>query len=319
MKPTICPFLGILDDPETHHAFPSMRNCCQRARPIEPVSLEHQSSHCLCLDYVHCAMLSRSPGAALPVDLQVPQSSGKRSVIGVGITILIVMILILVGWRQSWLLARSAAPTPMMTELPSATITLATPISTSRIAIPNVVTNPQNTSTVSPSHIPSVTATQTPVAYPTNIGENTKTTVPSATMTVCGPPSGWVIYIVQPNDSLSHLGQKFGVTVADLQEANCMGIEVTIYSGQKLYVPNVPVLTVPVYPTRTPTESVSPTEEYEVSTNTPEPVSTDTPFPTDTPQLTDTPLPTSTTHPTNTLPHLHCQQIQPHRYFNPTT
>jgi LysM repeat protein len=290
MKPTICPFLAHKDDPETHHAFPSLRNCCRRARPIEPVCLEHQSTHCLSLNYVRCAVLANSPSIPLPVDLQVKEASRKRYYIGVAISVVLMLILIVVGWRQSWFLARSAAPVPTKTELNTAPIVIATPISTSRIAIPNVLTNVQKTSTLSPSFTPStspsLTATPTTGEYPTIIVENTKTTVPLATDTICAPPSGWVIYIVQSNDSLSYLGLKFGVTVAELQEANCMGSSVIIYTGQKLYVPNVPTLTPPVSPT----------------TDTPEPVYTDTPFPTNTPQPTDTPNPTSTPYPTNTVP-----------------
>jgi LysM repeat protein len=292
MKPTICPFLGLKDDPETHQAFPSLRNCCQRARPIEPVSLEHQSTHCLSLNYVRCAVLANSEIIPLPVDFQVMEPSRKRYYIGAVISVVLIMILIVVGWRQSWFLAQSSAPTPMKTDLYSGTVVIPTPISTSRIAIPSVLTNTQKISTLSPnltpsSPVPSPTATPTPDAYPTIIVENTQTTIPLATETICAPPSGWVTYVVQPNDSLFNLGLKFGVTVADLQEANCMGASVVIYAGQRLYVPNVPTRIPPVSPTRIPTESASPT--------TPEPVSTETPFPTDTPQ------PTNTTNPTNTL------------------
>jgi LysM repeat protein len=306
MKPTICPFLGLKDDPETHHAFPSLRNCCRRARPIEPVSLEHQSTHCLCLNYVRCSVLANSLSIPLPVELQVTESSRKRNYIGVAISVVLMMILIVVAWRQSWFLARSAAPAPMKTELNTAPIVIATPISTSRIAIPNVLTNAQKTSTLSPSLTPSTSpspmVTPIPGEYPTIIVGNTTTTVPLATDTICAPPSGWVIYIVQSNDSLSYLGLKYGVTVTELQEANCMGSVVMIYTGQKLYVPNVPTLTPPVSPTRTPTESASPTIETEISTDTPEPVSTDTPFPAGTPQPTDTPNQTSIPYPTNTVP-----------------
>ena len=305
MKPSICPFLGLKDDPETHHAFPSLGNCCQRARPIEPVSLEHQSTHCLCSDYVRCAVLANNLIIPLPVELQVTEPSRKRNYIGAAITVVLIMILIVVGWRQNWYMVRSAAPALTMTEVNSDPIVISSPISTSRVAIPNVVTNPQNTLTLSnsltPSMSPSLMVTPTPGEYPTMVVENTKTTVPLASETICAPPSGWVIYIVQPNDSLFDLGLKFGVTVAELQEGNCMGASVILYVGQKLYVPNMPMRTPPVSSTRIPTKSATPTEENEIYTDTPEPVPTDTPIPTDTPQPTDTPNPTSTLYPTYTL------------------
>jgi LysM repeat protein len=304
MKPTICPHLGLKDDPETYQAFPSLRNCCQRARPIEPVSLEHQSTHCLCLNHVHCVVLVNSLTIPLPVELQVRGDTRKRIYLGGAISLVLLTILIVVGWRQGWFMARSASPAPTKTDLIPNPIVIATPTSTRRIAMPNVYTNAQNTLTptpnLTPSMSPSLTVTPTPDEYPTNIVENTQTTVPLATETICAPPSGWVVYIVQANDSLFYLGIQFGVTVTELQEANCMGTGVIIYTGQKLYVPNVLTLTPPVIPQ--PTESASPTDESEISTDTPEPVFTDTPFPTDTQQPTDTPNPSSTPNPTNTLP-----------------
>jgi len=305
MKPTDCPFLGLEDDSETHHAFPSLRNFCLRARPIEIVSLEHQSSHCLCLDYVRCPVLSASLKAPLPDELRVFEPSQRRNYTGVAITFVVIIILIVVGWRQSWFLARSAAPTPTNTALVSEPAAISTPISTSRIAIPTVLTDAQNTPTLppnlTPSMYPSLAVTPVPGEYPTIIVENTQTTIPMASETVCTPLPGWVVYIVQPNDSLFNIGLKFGVTVAKLQEVNCMGTSVVIYTGQKLYVPYVATLTPPLSPTYQPTESASPTEIIDLPTNTPEPVPTDTPFLTDTPQPSDTPHPTSTSYPTNTV------------------
>ena len=304
MKPTICPHLGLKDDPDTYQAFPSLRNCCQRARPVEPVSLEHQSTHCLRLNHVHCVVLANSLTIPLPVEIQVRRETRKRYYIGGTISLVLIMILLIVGWRQSWFLARSASPAPAKTELISTSFVIATPISTSRIAMPNIYTNDRNTITATPSLIPfispSLTVTPTPDRVPTNIIENTQTTVPLATGTTCAPPSGWVVYIVQANDSLFYLGLQFGVTVTQLQEANCMGTAVIIYTGQKLYVPNVPTSTLPFI--ITPTELASPTKEPEISTDTPKPVATDTPFPTDTQQPTDSPNPSSTSNPTNTLP-----------------
>src|SRR5512138_1434204 len=47
---------------------------------------------------------------------------------------------------------------------------------------------------------------------------------PQATQTrvPCGPPSGWIITYVQQGDTLFKLSQAYGITVAQLQKANCM-------------------------------------------------------------------------------------------------
>ena len=113
-----------------------------------------------------------------------------------------------------------------------------------------------------------------------------------ATVTVipCGPPTGWVrAYIVQPGDNLFRISISYGTTVPQLQRANCMGSSITIFSGQRLWVPNVPTRTpgitiVPEIPTATPSQ-----------TSTSEPIAT-TEVPTSTPsQIPTTELPPTST------------------------
>lgn len=99
----------------------------------------------------------------------------------------------------------------------------------------------------------------------------------------CGPPEGWVFYTVQVGDTLSLLGRLFGVTVEDLQFANCLGSSTLIRVGQKLYVPNVPTLTPVVQPTYT---------EVPQPSNTPTLAPSSTPTQPNTPTFTPTPLPT---------------------------
>ena len=90
--------------------------------------------------------------------------------------------------------------------------------------------------------------------------------IPTATKVPCGAPAGWILYTVQPGDNLYRLSRAYGITVADLQKANCMGTSTIIITGKKLYVPPWP----PIYPTPTEyympeptwTESYFPTESY---------------------------------------------------------
>lgn len=98
---------------------------------------------------------------------------------------------------------------------------------------------------------------------------------------VCGPPFSWIQgYVVQPGDNLFRISLLYRVTVQQLQSANCMGSSITIYTGQRLWVPNVP-------------------------TSTPQPVTTlvfssATASLTSTPTSTMTSWPTATTQPTAT-------------------
>lgn len=117
--------------------------------------------------------------------------------------------------------------------------------------------------------------------------------IPSSTTRSCGPPPGWVVYIVQPNDNLYRISLAFGTTVATLQAANCLADPDIISAGMRLYVPNVPTRT----PTKTSTRtSVPPTKKPPTSTPRP----TSTPLPSQTPLPSHTPLPSDTPTPTFT-------------------
>jgi LysM repeat protein len=119
---------------------------------------------------------------------------------------------------------------------------------------------------------------------------STQTPVP------CGAPYSWVYYIVQPSDTLYRLSQAYGITVAELQRANCMGSSTLLQVGKGIYVPpwgpRIPSPTLPwiVTPTETPIET-----QTEIQTNTPAnglPSETPTEIPTSMP--TDTPFETPT-------------------------
>jgi LysM repeat protein len=131
-----------------------------------------------------------------------------------------------------------------------------------------------------------------PIVAPTN-------TMPPALPTAgstpipCGAPRGWVMYTVQRNDTLFWMSQTLGVSVWELQNANCMGGTI-IYAGQQLWVPFIPVR-IPTE-TVTPTPTIPPSDTPVIIPPTEEPSST--PTPTDTPTVTPTATPTET--PTDT-------------------
>jgi hypothetical protein len=98
----------------------------------------------------------------------------------------------------------------------------------------------------------------------------------------CYHPAGWVTYIVQSGETLYQVGLKFGATTIALQNGNCMGRSLLIYTGQVLYVPNMPptilnvVLTpdtpqpgVTLIPTDVPTIEPTPTPPTPSLTPTP--------------------------------------------------
>lgn len=116
----------------------------------------------------------------------------------------------------------------------------------------------------------------------------------------CGQPYAWTVYRVLPGDTLYHLSQIYGITVAELQRANCLGSSTLLHTGQILYVP--PWEPIILYPT-----IVGTAIPFSTATDTPEPgppSDTPTPFLTNTPSNTFVPVPSDTPMevPTDTPP-----------------
>lgn len=122
--------------------------------------------------------------------------------------------------------------------------------------------------------------------------------LPTATLIPCGAPAGWVNYIVQSGDTLFSISQKFRVSVADLQRANCLGNSTFIQAGKILKVPNVPTSTPQHSPTPSATFIII-REETFTPTLTDTPTLTASPATTEAPSATAEP-PTSTPAPTAT-------------------
>ena len=66
---------------------------------------------------------------------------------------------------------------------------------------------------------------------------------PTATQTPeptrCAAPTGWVVFVVQPGDTLSTLAAGVGASVASIRQANCLPDD-TIYAGRGLWLPSLP-------------------------------------------------------------------------------
>ncbi len=137
-----------------------------------------------------------------------------------------------------------------------------TPSSFPSTSIPTLLLT--DTSTTSSAPTPSLSPTETPLFSATVTPGTTlhASATSSMTQTECTPPKNWVVYIVQRSDTLYRLSLAFGVSVADLQKANCMGTSTRLLTGQKLYVPPGPTRTpspTPLLATDTPTIPVLPT------------------------------------------------------------
>ena len=169
-----------------------------------------------------------------------------------------------------------------------------------RFYVPKPIVSPTITHThgLNASSTPSLTST----IKPTATSRLTATSCP-------GHPNSWVIYIVQAGDTLYALSQYYGVSVRDLQNANCLDDPDEIQAGDQLWVPDLPTKTPEPSPTTevlpttpaivTPTDTGTPTS---TPTATPTNTATSTSTPTDLPTSTDTSTPTPTPTDTPTPP-----------------
>lgn len=55
MDPKICPYLGLIDDPNNHKDFPYEGNLCYRAKKPTSVVLRYQRGYCLADEHTTCA------------------------------------------------------------------------------------------------------------------------------------------------------------------------------------------------------------------------------------------------------------------------
>lgn len=181
--------------------------------------------------------------------------------------------------------------TPTETVLPSETASLS-PISSPTILPPTSCTPPAGwirvtvptgdtvyalaqrykTSAESLSAANCLTAVEVPAGYALYVPP-----VPTVTVIPCGPPAGWVKnYVVQPGDTLFRIAVSYNITYPQLQRGNCMGSSTTIYTGQRLWVPNVPTRTpvpgvtiIPTFPSETSLPTVTTAPPTEIPTEPP--------------------------------------------------
>ncbi len=157
----------------------------------------------------------------------------------------------------------TATPRPTKTRTPVPTPTLRptytplptfTPLPTNTLIptyTPTASYTPSDTPTTTPTDTPTETLTPsdtpTDTATPTDTPTETWTPLPTIFVptyiptvfipTECARRTNWVAYTVQPGDTLFSLSQRAGISLADLQAANCLANPSQIIAGQILVLP----------------------------------------------------------------------------------
>jgi len=132
------------------------------------------------------------------------------------------------------------------------------------------------------------------VIYAPLVSTRTPPAASTRTATLCRKQSSWIYhYTVQPGDTLYQLSLIYGVSVVDLQQANCIVDPNHLETGQVLLVPSVARTPLPTLPML-----FTPTNTLEISSPTYTPVPpTDTLAPPTESPASPTLLPTPTDEP----------------------
>lgn len=179
---------------------------------------------------------------------------------------------------------------PTQTTLLTSTATFVQPavVSTSTDNSPTITLTRQLTATRLKNTV-TVKPTQTKTKKATQTATLTYTPIPQQPTISCGAPPGWVLYVVRVGDTLSSLSRIFNVSIQQLQLANCMGSDTTLYAGRSIYVPYLPPST--AQPTATWTATREPTRAPTRTATNPPPPPSATPVPPTIPPPSPTPEP----------------------------
>lgn len=241
-----CPYLGLLEDPETCFGFPSEGNFCFGSRRIEPVPLITQEEVCLTGGYDACLVYQVRVDSPKEITRPLPDRLGGvrgRSRLALILAALLIVAagLVLAGLKLGWFGPR-ALPASGLSAQPSSTVTLAqvnaataqAPAATEAVALAAVASTPKASATR--------TATTTPTLTPTRSPTATFTPTPAAPTpgpaleTPFGPNAAYLLHKVSPGESIPNLAGVYDTTIWVLYATN------RFYKGQALWPGRVLVI-----------------------------------------------------------------------------
>ncbi len=268
-KTSICPYLGLQDDPATNAAFPSERNACQRTRPASALDMDYQQRVCLSSLHGDCPLFQDASLNSLPVEAR-PLPGPVRPGRG-GLILILCLLLLAAGLvgAAAWLgirpfdssrMVTAAIPgTATGTQTPTTTPSLEPTSTLTFTPIPSptsILTRPPTlTHTSTPSRTPTPTKTFTPTRTPTHTPTPTLTRTPSPTATVptdiptatllpypgLGTPFGsdtprFLFHRVQTGESLDGIAKRYQTSMEAIQAIN-YALQVPLWVNTVLVIP----------------------------------------------------------------------------------
>jgi hypothetical protein len=231
-----CPFLGLLDDPETTQGFPSIWNYCHHSQPIALPAIEHQEEFCLGGKHRECRVFLSQQAVPLPADIRSPivpaggKRSGLRQKLVVGLTTLGVILVL--GWEISskGMFAIPGIGKSTQTAIPTA-------ISTATETPPPVTDIPPS-ATMTSSPFPTLTILASPSTpyTPTLFITATPTVTPSQFDVLIGSDYKFVIHKVLTGEDLNQYAAKYNTSVETILAVN-HGITVPVWVNTLVIIP----------------------------------------------------------------------------------
>jgi LysM repeat protein len=210
---TMCPHIGLEDDPATLLGYPSVWNYCHHAKPIAVAGLDHQRTYCLSAAHAACPLFLKPEGSPMPAGLQTPDNGlgrGRRTLWRTVLALVVLAVLVAVvvwqGIARGFFFLPSqpgeSTSTPTLTELPplpSEAILTMTP-----------------TSGATPTGLcPTLVPTNTPLPSPTN-----QPVLELALETPLGLNKEFIIHMIVEGESLDLLANNYGTTVPLIKAIN---------------------------------------------------------------------------------------------------
>jgi LysM repeat protein len=247
----VCPYLGLLHDPQTYSASPDIPNYCHKAHPPAQVALEYQRAACCTPRFKQCPVYIAEVQAELPHEARPQQPVEEYSSLPglvrpfwlVGLGVLLVALIAAGLWlsgilgfrRPAWAVAilppASATPLPFSTLLPASNGS-PTPTEPPPSSTPTLIMTASPTLTLTP------TQTFTPTLPSPTPGPGLETPFGPSGYALAGgavlPP--FLVHSMAEGESLSLLAGRYRTTLAVLRAVNGLAPGVTIWPGTFLVI-----------------------------------------------------------------------------------
>ncbi len=210
---TMCPHIGLKDDPATSLGYPSAWNYCHRAKPIAVAGLDHQRTYCLSAKHMLCPLFLEPEGTPMPAELQAqdlePHRRSRAMRTTVSALVVLAVLVAVVVWQG---IARGFFFLPSQpgesTSTPTLTELSASPSEANLTLTPTGGATPTG---LGPTLVP----TKTPLPTPT-----TQPVLKLALETPLGLNKEFIIHRMVEGESLDRLTSRYGTTVAAIQAVN---------------------------------------------------------------------------------------------------